>query len=53
MLCRVVHSIVLYEASVWSMALRMNKYSKILLSLQRRCALRMISAYKTVLAEVG
>lgn len=40
MLCRVVLSIALFGAPVWSMALRMNKYKRMLLSLQRRCSIR-------------
>lgn len=44
MLCGVLQSIVPDEALVWSDALKMKKCKEMLLSLQRRLALRVISA---------
>lgn len=51
MMYGVVHSKVLYVALVWSL-LEMKKYKEMLFSLQRRCALRIISVYRMVSAKV-
>lgn len=47
----VVQSNVLDGAPVWSDAVKIKKYKRMLLSLQRRCLLRVISGYRTVSAE--
>lgn len=36
---------------MWNVALKMRKYKEILLSHQRRCDLRVISAYKAVVTK--
>lgn len=44
----VVHSILLYGSEVWENQLRHEKYRKKLSSVQRRAALRVACAYRTV-----
>lgn len=46
-LCSVVHSIILYGASIWGRALKQKQHLKKLLSVQRKVAIRITSAYKT------
>lgn len=47
-LCLVVRSIVLYGAPVWYQAASVQKYRKMLLSVQRKALLRIASSYRTV-----
>lgn len=47
LLC-IAHSIMLYGAEIWADALKMEKYRKRLASVQRRAALRVASAYRSV-----
>lgn len=49
----VVQSVMLYGAPVWGAALVMKKYRQMLISVQRKAALRVISAYRTVSAEAA
>ena len=44
----VAHSILLYGAEIWEDALNVSKYRRRIASVQRRCALRVICAYRTV-----
>jgi hypothetical protein len=48
LLMTVTHSILLYGAEIWGGAMRVKKYSKTMLAVQRRGALRIASAYRTV-----
>lgn len=43
----------LYGASILSGAFKMKKYNRILLPRQRRCALKVVSAYRTMSEEPG
>lgn len=47
----VVYSVLLYGAPTWERALRYAKYRKLLEKVQRRIALRICSAYRTVSLE--
>lgn len=47
-LMSVAHSILLYGAEIWADALDVKKYRMRIASVQRRCALRIASAYRTV-----
>ncbi|XP_033223628.1 uncharacterized protein LOC117177200 [Belonocnema kinseyi] len=47
-LMAVVHSIMLYRAEVWADAMKFNKYHPKLASVQRKGALRVKCAYRTV-----
>ena len=47
-LMRVAHSILLYGAKIWADALNVSKYRQRIASVQRRCALRVVRAYRTV-----
>ena len=49
----VVNSIVLYGAPIWEGALRHRKYREMLLRVQRRVALRVTMAYRTVSTEAA
>ncbi|CAB0000551.1 unnamed protein product [Nesidiocoris tenuis] len=48
LLMRTAEAVMLYGADIWAEALRFQQYREILASVQRRCALRIISAYRTV-----
>lgn len=48
LLMATVHSTLLYGAEIWAGALRIKKYSKRMMAVQRRGALRIISSYRTV-----
>ena len=48
LLMEVAHSIMLYGAEVWAKALEMNKYRRRLAAVQRRAALRVVCAYRSV-----
>ena len=48
LLMSTVNAILLYGAEVWAGAMRVKKYSKGILSVQRRAALRVACAYRTV-----
>lgn len=48
LLMSTVNSILLYGAEVWAGAMRVKKYSKRVLAVQRRAALRVTCAYRTV-----
>lgn len=50
-LCSVVHSILLYAAPIWYETLSIKKNLMMLQKTQRKIALRVISAYKTVSTE--
>ncbi|XP_033225904.1 uncharacterized protein LOC117178586 [Belonocnema kinseyi] len=52
-LMSVAHSIMLYGSEIWADALKVQKYSKRMVSVQRRCALRITSAYRTVSAPAA
>ncbi|XP_046145762.1 uncharacterized protein LOC123989125 [Osmia bicornis bicornis] len=43
-----VESVLLYGAEIWAGALRFEKYRRRLAAVQRRCALRVASSYRTV-----
>ena len=47
-LMSVAHSILLYGAEVWADAMNVWKYRRRIASIQRRCALRVVCAYRTV-----
>ena len=47
-LMSVTHSILLYGAEIWADALNVAKYRRRIASVQRRCALRVVCAYRTV-----
>ena len=51
LLMAVTHSILLYGAEIWGGAMRVKKYSKSMLAVQRRGALRIACAYRTVSAD--
>lgn len=53
MLCGVIQSIATYEAPVWASIMRMKKYRGMMVSLQRRGALRVIPAYQTVFKQAS
>ena len=48
LLMAVTHSMLLYGAEVWGGAMRVKKYSRAMLGVQRRGALRIACAYRTV-----
>lgn len=48
LLMTVTHSILLYGAEIWGGAMRVKKYRKSMLAVQRRGALRIACAYRTV-----
>ena len=48
LLMSTVNAILLYGAELWAGAMRVNKYSKRILSVQRRAALRVACAYRSV-----
>lgn len=48
LLNEVVHASILYAAPIWAKALEVKKEKQKLLSVQRRSALRVVSAYRTV-----
>ncbi|BES90458.1 Reverse transcriptase (RNA-dependent DNA polymerase) [Nesidiocoris tenuis] len=48
LLMRTAEAVMLYGAEIWAEALRFQQYREILASVQRRGALRIISAYRTV-----
>lgn len=50
-LASVAHSIMLYAAPVWVSAMKYKKYQNILGRVQRRIAIRVGSAYRTISAE--
>ena len=43
----VAYSILLYDAEIWADALNVSKYRRRIASVQRRCALRVVCAYRT------
>ena len=47
-LMRVTYSILLYGAEIWADAMNVWKYRGRIASIQRRCALRVVCAYRTV-----
>lgn len=47
-LCLVIGSIVMYGAPVWCQAVRVQKYQKMLLGVQRKALLRVAGGYRTV-----
>lgn len=51
LLMSVAHSILLYGAEIWADALEIEKYRKRMVSVQRCCAMRIASAYRTVSAS--
>lgn len=50
-LASVAHSITLYAASTWAKAMQYHKYRAMLLKTQRKVALRVVAAYRTVSTE--
>ena len=48
LLMTVTHSILLYGAEIWGYATRVKKYRKAMMAVQRRGALRIACAYRTV-----
>ncbi|KAJ8910377.1 hypothetical protein NQ315_012824 [Exocentrus adspersus] len=53
LLAEVVHSTVLYAAPTWAKAVVMRKYKEKLIGCQRKMAMRIISAYRTVSTEAA
>ncbi|XP_052738128.1 uncharacterized protein LOC128198188 [Bicyclus anynana] len=51
LLASVAHSVMLYGAPVWSQALQVTKYNNVLGRTQRRLAIRICGAYRTVSKE--
>ena len=49
--CGAVGSIILYAAPVWGVALKEEKYRNMVLQVQRRTAIRICAAYRTVSME--
>ena len=49
----VINSIILYGASIWGGALKHQKYRVMLLQVQRRVALRVCTAYRTVSTDAA
>lgn len=50
-LATVCHSVILYAAPIWGGVLRYQKYRNMLISMQRKMAIRVASAYRTISAE--
>lgn len=50
-LASVVHSVMLYAAPIWGEEMRHKKYRSMLTGVQRRVAIRVGSAYRTISAE--
>lgn len=50
LLCGVMESIILYGSPIWAETMKMAKYRNTLIAFQRKCAVRIISAYRTVSA---
>ncbi|KAK9687919.1 hypothetical protein QE152_g35918 [Popillia japonica] len=47
MLCAVMESIIMYGASIWGKAVTKEVHCKVLRSVQRKAAIRVVSAYRT------
>ncbi|XP_064535266.1 uncharacterized protein LOC135426192 [Drosophila montana] len=53
LICNVVQSMLLYASSIWGPAIRIPSYSRKCRASYRRCALRVLCAFRTVLDDAA